>query len=151
MRASRGTACVRRQERHVCYRQSTMIDTCLPTDECCPPVAEAPLPVPGSAEEEAELAVIAKALGHPMRVRILRILLARRACHCGELVAELPISQATVSQHLKMLKEAGLVQGEIDGPRVCYCANTERLERLSVLLGSLRQSERIEKTKVMRA
>ena len=72
-----------------------------------------------------------------MRVRILRILLERRACLCGEIVAELPLAQATVSQHLKILKEAGLVQGEIDGPRVCYCASTDRLTRLAQLVESL--------------
>lgn len=84
-----------------------------------------------------ELAAIAKALGHPMRVRILRILAERRGSMCGELVAELPISRATVSQHLKVLKEAGLVQGEINGPRVCYCASTDRLARLAQLVESL--------------
>ena len=125
-----------------------MTDTCSPSDDCCPPVEPA-LPVTGSPEDEAELAAIAKALGHPMRVRILRILAERRACLCGELVAELPISQATVSQHLKMLKEAGLVQGEIDGPRVCYCASGERLERLAGLLGLVRQPEPIKELEVM--
>ncbi len=70
---------------------------------------------------DQELAVIAKALGHPARVAILRLLAARQACVCGELVAELPLSQSTVSQHLKELKAAGLIQGDIDGPRVCYC------------------------------
>ena len=70
---------------------------------------------------DQELAALAKALGHPARVAILRLLAARQACVCGELVAELPLSQSTVSQHLKELKDAGLIQGEIDGPRVCYC------------------------------
>jgi DNA-binding transcriptional ArsR family regulator len=70
---------------------------------------------------EQQLAAIAKALGHPARVAILQLLVQRRACVCGELVLELPISQSTVSQHLKELKAAGLVQGEVDGPRVCYC------------------------------
>ena len=95
------------------------------------------MPPLSSPEADEELALIAKALGHPMRVRILRILLERRTCLCGEIVAELPLAQATVSQHLKVLKEAGLVQGEIDGPRVCYCANSARLEWLGVLVGSL--------------
>jgi ArsR family transcriptional regulator len=115
-----------------------MTVTCTPGDDCCPPAAEAVLPISGSPEEEAELAALAKALGHPMRVRILRILAERRACLCGELVAELPISQATVSEHLRILKNAGLVQGEIDGPRVCYCASGERLRRLEALLGLMR-------------
>jgi ArsR family transcriptional regulator len=127
-----------------------MNDQCLPDGDCCPSLPEAPRPAPGSPEEEAELALLAKALGHPMRVRILRILAARRACQCGEIVAELPISQATVSQHLKVLKEAGLVQGEVDGPRVCYCGHPERLERLSELLVSLQQPESIEELEVAR-
>ena len=70
---------------------------------------------------EQQLAAVAKALGHPARVAIVRLLAQRRACVFGELVLELPLSQSTVSQHLKELKAAGLVQGEIDGPRVCYC------------------------------
>lgn len=71
--------------------------------------------------DEIELATLAKALGHPARVAILRLLAARQACICGEIVDELPLSQSTVSQHLKALKEAGLIQGEISGPRTCYC------------------------------
>jgi ArsR family transcriptional regulator, arsenate/arsenite/antimonite-responsive transcriptional repressor len=123
----------------VCYRLSTMSDM---TDEetidaCCPAPVEGVRPLLASPEADAELALITKALAHPMRVRILRILLERQACLCGEIVAELPISQATVSQHLKILKEAGLVQGEINGPRVCYCANPERLRRLAQLVGSI--------------
>ena len=69
------------------------------------------------------IARYAKALGHPARVAILRLLAERQACVCGDIVDELPISQSTVSQHLKELKEAGLIQGEIDGPRMCYCIN----------------------------
>jgi ArsR family transcriptional regulator len=126
-----------------------MTDICSIGDDCCPPTGEPFLPVSGSPEDEVELALIAKALGHPMRVRILRLLAERRACQCGELVSELPISQATVSQHLKMLKEAGLVQGEIDGPRVCYCANAERLARLEALLGLVRQPETIKELEVL--
>jgi DNA-binding transcriptional ArsR family regulator len=126
-----------------------MTDTCYPSDDCCLPSGEPFLPVTGSPEDEAELALIAKALGHPMRVRILRILAERRACQCGELVAELPISQATVSQHLKMLKEAGLVQGEIDGSRVCYCASAERLGRLEALLGLVREGELTNELEVL--
>jgi ArsR family transcriptional regulator len=105
--------------------------------ECCTSEGEQRLlPLP-STEVDAELALFAKALAHPARVRILRILLERRACLCGEIVAELPLAQATVSQHLKILKEAGLVRGEINGPRVCYCASTDRLARLAQLVDSL--------------
>lgn len=84
-----------------------------------------------------EIAGVAKALGHPIRVRIVRILLAQDACMCGEIVEQLPVAQATVSQHLKILKDAGLVRGEIDGPRVCYCVDRAALERHRALLASL--------------
>jgi ArsR family transcriptional regulator len=118
-----------------------MIDQSL---ECCAPGVEtAPFPV-DTAEAEAQLALVAKALGHPMRVRIMRILLERRTCVCGEIVAELPLAQATVSQHLKILKEAGLVQGEIDGPRVSYCANADRIGRLAELIEWLTAATPIE-------
>lgn len=96
----------------------------------CPPEPEVAAP----SNEDVEVAVLAKALGHPMRVRILRILLGQEACFCGELVDLLPLAQATVSQHLKVLKEAGLIRGEIEGPRVCYCANRERVRQLAGLI-----------------
>ena len=83
------------------------------------------------------LAAIAKALGHPARVRIMRLLLERASCYCGEIVDELPLAQATVSQHLKVLKDAGLIRGTIDGPRVCYCADREQLASLQQLVGGL--------------
>ena len=86
---------------------------------------------------DENLALLAKALGHPARVRILRLLLARDACYCGQLVDELPLAQATVSQHLKVLKEAGLVVGEIEGLRTCYWASRERLAELHALAGDL--------------
>ena len=87
--------------------------------------------------DEQQLAAIAKALGHPARLAILRLLAQRRSCVCGELVLELPISQSTVSQHLKELKAAGLVQGEVDGPRVCYCLDPAGWARARQLLGHL--------------
>ena len=86
---------------------------------------------------EQEVAVLAKALGHPARVRIMRLLLAHDACYCGQLVDELALAQATVSQHLKVLKDAGLIVGEIEGPRICYCASRERLTELHELVGSI--------------
>ncbi|MDZ4806585.1 MAG: metalloregulator ArsR/SmtB family transcription factor [Candidatus Eisenbacteria bacterium] len=89
---------------------------------------------------DIELGRLAKALGHPARVAILRLLIRRGECVCGAIVDELPLAQATVSQHLKVLKEAGLIQGEIDGPRVCYCVDASGLRRLRELfeeLGSL--------------
>ncbi len=86
---------------------------------------------------EQEVAVLAKALGHPARVRILRLLLARHGCYCGELVDELALAQATVSQHVKVLKDAGLIVGEIEGLRTSYCASSDRLADLHELVGSI--------------
>ena len=100
---------------------------------CCPP---APLPPEYDTPEE-EIAALGKAMGHPIRVQILRILLEREECLCGEIVELLPVAQSTVSQHLKVLREAGLIHGEIDGPRTCYCASESQLERMRMLLGSL--------------
>ena len=86
------------------------------------------------AAVEQDVALLAKALGHPTRVRILRLLLAHDACYCGQLVDQLSLAQATVSQHLKVLKEARLIVGEIEGLRTCYCASRERLVELHDLL-----------------
>ena len=81
-------------------------------------------------EDEIAVATIARALGHPARVRLLRILLDRRSCVTGSLVDLLPLSQSTVSQHLKELREAGLIDGIIDGPRTCYCVTDRAREML---------------------
>ncbi len=89
------------------------------------------------ADADQQLATLAKALGHPARVAIVRLLAQRRACVCGELVLELPLSQSTVSQHLKELKVAGLVHGEVDGPRVCYCLDAQGWQLARLLLGGL--------------
>jgi ArsR family transcriptional regulator len=94
-------------------------------------------PILETSVRDADLALLAKALGHPARVRILRLLLSRDACYCGQIVDEVPLAQATVSQHLKVLKEAGLVTGEIDGLRTCYCASRARLAEAHELLGAL--------------
>ena len=102
-------------------------------EPCCPPSAPVPVPV----DDDEALALLAKALGHPARVRILRLLIERNACVCGDIVDHLPLAQSTVSQHLKQLKDAGLIQGEIDGPRVCYCINPVVLKRLKVLIAGL--------------
>jgi len=80
---------------------------------------------------------MAKALAHPVRVRILRVLAARRACICGDLVDLLPLAQSTVSQHLKVLKRAGLIHGEVDGPRTCYCIDPAVISRLKTLVSAL--------------
>jgi ArsR family transcriptional regulator, arsenate/arsenite/antimonite-responsive transcriptional repressor len=111
---------------------------CAPSDACLPLAdgGQDLRPVEGGEADE-ELAVLTKAIGHPARVRILRILSRRTACICGDIVEELSLAQSTVSQHLKVLKDAGLVRGEIDGPRVCYCLDSRALRRLKALVGGL--------------
>jgi ArsR family transcriptional regulator, arsenate/arsenite/antimonite-responsive transcriptional repressor len=110
-----------------------------PKDEaCCPDPDPRPdlRPVEGDEADE-ELAALTKALGHPARIQILRLLLRRGACICGDIVEELPLAQSTVSQHLKVLKEVGLIRGDIDGPRICYCIEPRALRRLKVLVAGL--------------
>ena len=77
------------------------------------------------------LAEQAKALSHPARLEILRVIAAHEECICGEVVDELPLAQSTVSRHLRVLKDAGLIQGTIDGPSICYCLNPPILRALS--------------------
>lgn len=96
--------------------------------------AESVVSKPGTDEEVASLAW---AVAHPARVRILRILLSRESCVCGELVELMPLAQSTVSQHLKILKEAGLIQGAVDGPKICYCVHQDSLARLKNLIATL--------------
>jgi ArsR family transcriptional regulator, arsenate/arsenite/antimonite-responsive transcriptional repressor len=92
------------------------------------------LKVDPTAEEFANLAW---AIAHPARVQIVKLLIGRETCVCGEIVAALPLAQSTVSQHLKILKESGLIQGEVDGPKVCYCINPKQLQRLKDLVSKL--------------
>ncbi len=82
------------------------------------------------ADHVIELAEMAKALAHPGRIRILEILASHNSCLCGQIVEQLPLSQSTVSQHLRELKRVGLIQGEISGPRTCYCLDHEKLNRV---------------------
>src|SRR5690606_20047260 len=105
---------------------------------CCPPARELEdlRPIEGDDADE-ELATLAKALGHPIRVKILRILIRKNACICGDIVADLPLAQSTVSQHLKVLKEAGLIRGDIEGRTVCYCIEPRALRRLRALVVGL--------------
>ena len=80
---------------------------------------------------EQELAAFAKALSHPARIAILKVLAQNNACVCGEIVEVLPLAQSTVSQHLKELKEAGLIKGTVEGPRSCYCINWKAFEKFN--------------------
>ncbi len=106
-------------------------------DLCCPPEPAAPeltlLALEG-AEADEELAKLAKAIGHPARVRILRLLSRKEARVCSQIVDELPLAQSTVSEHLRILKEAGLVRSSQDGPRVGYCIHFDGLRRLKALV-----------------
>ncbi|HSC55324.1 MAG TPA: metalloregulator ArsR/SmtB family transcription factor [Phnomibacter sp.] len=83
------------------------------------------------------IAKLAKALSHPARVAILKILIKRQACICGDIVDELPLSQSTISQHLKELKEAGLIKGEIEGVKICYCIDEKQWENAQLLLNEI--------------
>lgn len=104
-------------------------------DELCWPTRS--LGVEEAVEQEERFGRLCKALGHPARVRIVRLLLSVDTCVCGDIVESLPLAQSTVSQHLKVLKDAGIVEGVIDGPRTCYGVNREVLAELKALTGTL--------------
>lgn len=88
-------------------------------------------------ENQIKAAEFAKALAHPARIAILEILARRNSCICVDLTRELPLAQSTVSQHLKALKSAGIIKGEIDGVRTCYCLNVENLAELKAVMETL--------------
>ncbi len=89
------------------------------------------------SKEENEVARLAKALSHPARVAIMRHLAKTQGCICGDLVEVLPLAQATVSQHLRELRKAGLISGEVEGASICYCVNKKEWERAARLIESL--------------
>ncbi|HYH15854.1 MAG TPA: metalloregulator ArsR/SmtB family transcription factor [Flavisolibacter sp.] len=88
-------------------------------------------------KKEQELAEFAKALSHPARIAILKVLAQKNECICGDIVEVLPLAQSTVSQHLKELKNAGLIEGTVDGPRSCYCINWKAFEKFNNDMNSL--------------
>ncbi len=88
-------------------------------------------------ESQNEIAILAKALGHPARVAIIDYLLNVDSCICGDIVNELPLSQPTVSQHLKELKNAGLIKGEIEGNSICYCINELTINKLKGFVANI--------------
>lgn len=117
-------------------KQDTQVPT-LPAgeDACCSP-AEAlrAEDTPGELDvTQDRFAKMCKALAHPARVRIVRMLLTVETCVCGDIVNRLPLAQSTVSQHLRVLKDAGLVMGTIDGPRTCYCVDRDALAEFKAL------------------
>lgn len=89
------------------------------------------------SQKEQDLAAFAKAISHPARIAILSLLARRNECICGEIVEVLPLAQSTVSQHLKELKTAGLIDGTVDGPRSCYCINWKAFEKFNTDFNSL--------------
>jgi len=107
-------------------------DTCCPTPDAAPPV-----PLREDPEADAALAVAAKALSHPVRVRILRMLAQREARMCSHIVDEVPLAQSTVSEHLRILRQAGLIRANERGPRVSYCIEPAALARLKSLMEAL--------------
>lgn len=111
----------------------------MPTDAeeiLCPPIPPKD-EVPGGAEADEALATLAKALGHPVRAGIVRLLAQQDRCMYGDLAERLPLAKSTVSQHLKALKEAGLVRGEVEGPRACYCIDPAGLDLLKRLVARI--------------
>jgi len=94
-------------------------------------------PIQADPDDEG-LALLCKALGHPARVAIMRHLHEIDGCVCGRIVEVLSLAQSTVSEHLRKLKAAGLVRGEVDGPRTCYCIDRQGMARLRELVAGLR-------------
>jgi len=81
-------------------------------------------------DQQNELAILAKAIGHPARIAIIEYLLKVDSCICGDIVNELPLAQPTVSQHLKELKNAGLIKGNVEGVSICYCLNETGFDKI---------------------
>lgn len=88
-------------------------------------------------KEEVELSNVGKALSHPARIKILKVLSEQKVCMMGDIATLLPLAQSTVSQHLSELKKAGLIKGEIEGPKVCYCINEKQLSKAKTELSKL--------------
>jgi len=97
------------------------------------------------SDNQNETATIAKALGHPARVAIVEYLAKKNECVCGKIVEILPLAQPTVSQHLKELKNAGIIKGEVEGNSICYCIDKKTIEKFSQYFSTL--LENIEKQK----
>ncbi len=88
-------------------------------------------------DEQNELAILAKAIGHPARIAIIQHLIKVNSCVCGDIVNELPLAQPTVSQHLKELKNAGLIKGNFEGASICYCLNEEGFGKIKGFLETI--------------
>ena len=118
-------------------RRMAIKQTTKPDPICCPPAEpqrQTNLQGLEGTEADDELAKLAKAMGHPARVRILRMLSLKEARVCSQIVDELPLAQSTVSEHLRILKGAGLIRSSQDGPRIGYCINYDTLRKLKALV-----------------
>lgn len=85
-------------------------------------------------DQQNRIASLAKTLGHPARIAILMHLATTNSCVCGDIVEEIPLAQSTISQHLKALKDAGIIHGDIEGTKTCYCINPEGWQEMKVVL-----------------
>ena len=122
------------------YRQSTMNtagNNKYKEQSRLPHAAGRDIPSPNQNERDQALAAICKALGHPVRVGIVRHLMEMDECVCGNIVDQFSLAQSTISQHLKILKKAGVIKGAVEGTRVCYCLDRDTLNRFSGLLSGL--------------
>ncbi len=97
-------------------------------------------------EQQNELAILTKALGHPARIAIIEYLLKVESCICGDIVNELPLAQPTISQHLKELKTAGLIKGNFEGSSICYCINELGFEKIKFFFNDI--TNHLEKKKL---
>lgn len=95
-------------------------------------------------EAQNELAGLLKAMAHPARIAIIEFLLKTDSCICGDIVNELPLSQPTVSQHLKELKNAGIIQGNVEGTAICYCLNPEAFSKIQQSIGGISETLKIK-------
>lgn len=97
-------------------------------------------------EEQNQLANTLKALGHPARIAIIEYLLEKQTCICGDIVNELPLSQPTISQHLKELKNANIIQGSIEGNSICYCLNVETFQKIENYIQLIINTQNLNKS-----
>jgi predicted transcriptional regulator len=97
-------------------------------------------------EEQNQLANTLKALGHPARIAIIEYLLEKQTCICGDIVNELPLSQPTISQHLKELKNVNIIQGSIEGNSICYCLNLETFQKIEKYIQLIINTQNLTKS-----
>ena len=98
-------------------------------------------------DKQNEIAILAKALGHPARIAIIEYLLTVDDCICGDIVNELPLAQPTVSQHLKELKNSGLIKGSIEGNAICYCIDEKVFQKLQTYFAKISTKLEIKNSK----